>query len=412
MLSAVLIMPTTKLPPIFTLKFEQTKNQVVLVTLKDVAQWYSTERTFWNWLQKSEIQQDPKLRSISEGWLGFLNRGLSGAEEIANNPTHAQFQNLLNNLRENTNSLLRWYLPSNSPEASFINEIVESPAGPQTAAAALATLSRWPSLNDNGNLAREFKSIEGAVMARLFREGVSPSANVAIKESIERTIGELSERTSIVKSDYNKFSLEQERWSEEYRSTARQDADHANEERTQTMEQLRNDFGAIKNELEAVRKTYEEHMTLEGPVKYWKDRSTTHNDRFRFFVGGLGAAVAISIVFVGCVYSWVAGKILGELKSDHLLYAALALLASTAALWLVRVVLKILLSERHLRNNAEEKAMMIQTYLAMTKVGEASKEDRQIVLAAIFNTSADGIVKDDGAPDTSMAAILSKYFLR
>jgi Family of unknown function (DUF6161) len=405
-------MPTTKMPPVYTLKFAQTKNQVVLATLESVAQWYSTEREYWSWLDSSEIQQHIRMREFSAGWLGYLNRGRSQVDEINANPKHPNYETIRNNLNSSTESLIPWYLPSNSPEAAYVVSIAKGPDGPLTAASALLTLSHWHSPQDNGSTTRDNRVAEGVVLARLFQDGVSPSSNAAVKESLEKTIGELSGRSAAIKSEHDKFTLELERWSKEYKSIASRDLEAGNAERTKTIEQLSVEFSAIKTDLELVRKTYEEHMALEGPVKYWTDRSDTHNDRFRFFVVATAIAAFSSVIFVGIVYWWVGNQISGNITTDHVLYAAVALLASTAALWLVRVVLKILLSERHLRNYAEEKAMMIKTYLAMTKIGEATKEDRQLVLASIFNTSADGIVKDDGVPDISLAAILSKQFTK
>jgi hypothetical protein len=50
---------------------------------------------------------------------------------------------------------------------------------------------------------------------------------------------------------------------------------------------------------------------------------------------------------------------------------------------------------------------MAETYLALTKEGAATEQDRAIVLASLFKPVVDGIVKDDGLPAITPAALLS-----
>jgi Family of unknown function (DUF6161) len=85
---------------------------------------------------------------------------------------------------------------------------------------------------------------------------------------------------------------------------------------------------------------------------------------------------------------------------------------STVAFWIGRLLTKLYLSEHHLRNDAEERATMTTTYLALTSEGAAADADRHIVLSAIFRATPDGIVKDDGPSDASVQGLLSKLLVR
>ncbi|WP_425487836.1 DUF6161 domain-containing protein [Microvirga lupini] len=62
--------------------------------------------------------------------------------------------------------------------------------------------------------------------------------------------------------------------------------------------------------------------------------------------------------------------------------------------------------------DAEERATMVKTYLALTEKHAADEKDRALVLASLFRPTTDGIVRDDGAPDMSPAALLSKVLNR
>ena len=50
---------------------------------------------------------------------------------------------------------------------------------------------------------------------------------------------------------------------------------------------------------------------------------------------------------------------------------------------------------------------MIKTYLALTNDKKVEPSDRALILAPIFRTAADGIVKEEG-PDASLAGVIAK----
>lgn len=60
--------------------------------------------------------------------------------------------------------------------------------------------------------------------------------------------------------------------------------------------------------------------------------------------------------------------------------------------------MRLYLSEHHLSVDADERAVMAKTYLALVNEDKADKEDRHIVLETLFRHSTDGIVKDDASP--------------
>lgn len=81
---------------------------------------------------------------------------------------------------------------------------------------------------------------------------------------------------------------------------------------------------------------------------------------------------------------------------------------STLAFWIGRVLMKLYLSEHHLRNDAEERAVMTTTYLALKHENAATDAERQIILSALFRNAPDGIVKDEGPSDGLLQALLSR----
>jgi hypothetical protein len=93
--------------------------------------------------------------------------------------------------------------------------------------------------------------------------------------------------------------------------------------------------------------------------------------------------------------------------------AGAILLTTSLAVWLLKLVSKIYLSERHLALNAKERRAFTEVYLAMSNEFQVPDEQVAIVLASLFRPSQDGYVKDDGGSfDISAAAVLAKLMAK
>jgi hypothetical protein len=91
-------------------------------------------------------------------------------------------------------------------------------------------------------------------------------------------------------------------------------------------------------------------------------------------------------------------------------YAGIAVVAVlvTIILWMLRLVVRLFLSQQHLGADARERTAMVKTYLALKEAGVAPKDgDLTPVLVALFRPSSDGIVKDEAMPPV-LAEILTR----
>jgi hypothetical protein len=155
---------------------------------------------------------------------------------------------------------------------------------------------------------------------------------------------------------------------------------------------------------------------------YWTAKAADHRMRERWsvvlvIVYFLAAIVGLSIAFAS------AGEFLldqsavaaaarrPEPSALYLLVTAGLAALSTLVFWIGRLVTKLYLSEHHLRNDANERAVMTTTYLALTRNEKAEPADRQIILNALFRNSPDGIVKEDGV-DLSIQALIARALAR
>ena len=76
-------------------------------------------------------------------------------------------------------------------------------------------------------------------------------------------------------------------------------------------------------------------------------------------------------------------------------YGFLVLLTSMI-IWIIRILMKITLSNYHLSIDARERIIMIRTYLALIKEGKGfAEDDKKVILDNIFRPTNFGIIKDE-----------------
>ena len=170
------------------------------------------------------------------------------------------------------------------------------------------------------------------------------------------------------------------------------------------------------NSIRGVEATYREAMGLQAPVEYWNAKATTHRAKEQSLRGWLAGYFILTVLAMAVVFG-VAGNFLlnhtvpvGQQQpiALYLVVTGGLTVLSTLAFWIGRVLMKLYLSEHHLRNDAEERAVMTTTYLALKHEDAASDTERQIILSALFRNAPDGIVKDDGPSDGLLQALLSR----
>jgi hypothetical protein len=155
---------------------------------------------------------------------------------------------------------------------------------------------------------------------------------------------------------------------------------------------------------------YQEQMRLQAPVEYWSAKSTAHSESaLRWGTAIVGYVLfALIAAAAGFHFAWNAVGDKAELTGRHFLLVAVIGAALTLLFWGARLLVRIFLGERHLYTDAEERRVMTQAYLALIKEAAASDQERVVILSALFRGASDGIVKDDGAGDISLPAMIAR----
>ncbi len=254
---------------------------------------------------------------------------------------------------------------------------------------------------------------DGLLLAFTRQEGVNKAAAASARATYDRInnksqtiISELQDNEASRERQYAKFLKSVDRrHSTLLRWKSRQFDNHM---KTFDAEKI-----SAFEEMIKVRNTHEEMMKLKAPVDYWRDKAKAHRSEaemyrrlliywgWRIGCGVLASLIVIALLSFVFVYA-------DKPTASYLILATIGIVITTMAFWAARIVVRLYMSEHHLSIDADERATMAMTYLALIERGAAEEKDRALILAPLFRPSSDGIVKDDAAPDLSPAGLLSK----
>jgi hypothetical protein len=171
------------------------------------------------------------------------------------------------------------------------------------------------------------------------------------------------------------------------------------------------------SDIHATDHAFKELMHLKAPADYWTKKAESHRADERIAVDRVVLFFRLAIPAMVLLFGLTAWALLefGDRNPPSGLYViAGAGLATTSGLlfWVGRLLTKLYLSQHHLRQDAEERAVMTTTYLALTAEQATNDADRQIILGALFRATSDGIVREEGTLDANLPALISRLASR
>ena len=156
-------------------------------------------------------------------------------------------------------------------------------------------------------------------------------------------------------------------------------------------------IASARQEWDSLRAAFEQELHLRAPAAYWRERASSARFAAGLSLVGfsvLAAAFIAAIVVFGPTF-------LQDLAAtgDTIYFATLALVSLPAltALWVLRHVARLFVTNLERSSDARFRETMTTTFLALTKDGtvEASAEERLLVLEALFRSPAPAQT-DDG----------------
>lgn len=167
-------------------------------------------------------------------------------------------------------------------------------------------------------------------------------------------------------------------------------------------EALNEQLSHMSTKLDSVENAAEAHlddMALNEASRYWEIKRKQHFKRQKFFLTMLTLWVLLSIyILFQTLNDYRLNVKFAQDVFDLLPYLPTNILLVALSVWGTRLMVRFLLSEHHLASRAEEKGVLIKTYLALRVRGAVSDGDKATILGSIFRHSQDGLVEDDAMP--------------
>jgi Family of unknown function (DUF6161) len=397
--------PEPRPAPLFSLDLKDNGGLFAPVSLAEVNSWIQREVGFWSWLNNSRAggNHDQGIKQA----LGQLNQTQNTANQAPqykdSNPQHYQAQ--LSGIRGQLEEVfLRQRLPhSSTPQAKRIEDYRKE-AGDH-GASFFASVFVPPQQGHHFH-PQELAGWRGLTEGLIERFGLSSAPQKGRKQAAEQSfeqlrtkaeslVGEKTTAYDALHRDYTGLAASIKTAADEQKAQF----DTAQGKREGDFEKLVNEH---KQEMENLRKTFREEIALRAPASYWEDKRKGH-ERMSKITGALSFG---GIAGAAATLGWLIHNLLRTAVPNTAPEAwrvAMLVLIGLFAVWGVRLVVRMFLSHLHLATDASERVVMARTYLSLIEGDRlASKEDRQLILQALFRPTADGIVKDEGIPPSML----------
>ncbi|HRQ25650.1 DUF6161 domain-containing protein [Hyphomicrobium sp.] len=363
---------------------------------------------FWKWLDKVK----PGQIGLVEDARGKLLRPLRLASNVLveNSPEPIALANLKSTLEQYTSL----ELTSDSPRAAYV-ESFRVRFGDLAAAAAVAQYLRSSWGPDQNTPSDNRYGVElGRLAILLFELGLGKGVNPAFRSSFEKITAAFNTRAeqqfADSRSELAAIQLERER------SEVSQKEMHGAFEQSwnSMLERVESEAKAAISSIENTEAAFKQQMKLRASVTYWSTQSSTHLKRGhlqKVILLGYGIAIAAAGFWAAPPFFEVvkstAVDLEGKSTTPLLMLTGVGIFLISIALWGARILVRIYMEERHRAMDAAERAIMAETYSALTDEGLVSDAERVLVLSSMFRPAGESSNRDDG-PETLQHAILAK----
>lgn len=229
-----------------------------------------------------------------------------------------------------------------------------------------------------------------------FETNIVTPITTKLKEISDESDEQYREITSFVEDKHNKIQQQFEQKVSEF------------SEFKESLNEWQNEKQSKLNDLE---ETYKNKLSLEAPEQLWNERAEEHKQRAINWTIFLIFAVSVlicSLVFLVLAihnYSSKISKDIPFISESFILISVISFFV-----YIVRVLIKIVMSNHHLATEYRQKAALTRFYQSLTYAGtDIDKEERLIIINSLFSRVETGLVKTEALNDSDIiSAILSK----
>lgn len=234
----------------------------------------------------------------------------------------------------------------------------------------------------------------------ILKDELSPK-NVSIKNFEQKTLRPVQDKLEQLLQEAGESQQEITRFIQEKRKEVQDQVDKNIAEMDDYKSKV-DDWEAEKHKaLNALEETYRNKLQLEAPEKLWNERSEEYRRKAGCWTCGLVLAVAILLPvvawFINSLHKSpkeITDKI--PLLSEQILFIG----AISFFVYIIRVIVKIVMSNHHIAMEYEQKAALTRFYQALTYEGiEVDDNEKLIIMSALFSKADTGLVKTSESVD-------------
>ncbi|GAA0742934.1 DUF6161 domain-containing protein [Gaetbulibacter jejuensis] len=308
------------------------------------------------------------------------------------------FRSTKNQIQNNTNS----YFTYDCPETDFLIEVYKNHPKSFIGAYSYLTGNLNQNINNKDNLngyllAYEFTLKDSTeITERRNKDKLSLSR---LRTKFENSLPELeSQLIEHLKNNTKKY--------EEYSKAI----DDFKEDKEKTYSDwfinTKGDFEKFSSKsdkrLKELENTYQEKLKLEEPAKYWSERAKKLKKQGWMALGVLIALILIVVSSLGKLL-WTTPEQIYESffsgdKSAAIRWSIIYITFISFMAFAIRAVTKVMFSSFHLARDCEERHTLTYFYLSLLKDSTVDKEDKKLIMQALFSRAETGLLKDDASP--------------
>lgn len=402
--------PPAKAPPLFTLDLGENGGHLAPTSYEELSRWIQTEQNFWSWIQQRHYgsHENPQREAMSR-LAEAVNAAQQSQQHVQNNAQHSKQQ--LEVCRDRLQqAFMHHRLPHSSTPLAKRLEAYRKDASDQTA-------SYFMSVNMvAGNGQHQFQvqdfpgwrgMFEGLMERFQLPQSAAKGRKAAAEQSLDQLRGKVETLLGEKTAAFDELHREYQQLADGIRTRAEEQKDAFQTSQGTRSTEFESLTQAHQEAMEGLRKTFREELALRAPAEYWRSKRDGH---FTWaWVTGVASFVGIGGAALGL--GWQIHALLNKTPVNTVPETwrlAVLALVGVFTVWALRLVVRMFLSHLHLLTDAGERVVMVQTYLSLLEGDHlTSKEDRQLILQALFRPASDGIVKDEGVP-FSLAEALTR----
>jgi hypothetical protein len=404
--------PPAKAPPLFTLDLGENGGHLAPTSYEELTRWIQTEQNFWTWVRTHQYGGHDQPQREAMGRLAEALKAAQGSQQhIQSNAQHSKQQ-----LEFSRDRLLQAFLNLKLPHSSTPMAKRVEAYRKETSDRAASYFLAVHMVAGNGQQqhpfqAQDFAAWRGMFDALMERFQLVQSAAKGRKAAAEQSLDQLRAKVETLLGEkvaaFDELHREYQQLADGIRTRAEEQKDVFQSSQGSRSTEFESLTQAHQEAMEGLRKTFREELALRAPAEYWSKKRKGHftwawATGVASFVGIGGAAVGLG---------WQIHDLLNKTPMNtapETWRLAMLALVGVFTVWALRLVVRMFLSHLHLLTDAGERVVMVQTYLSLLEGDHlTSKEDRQLILQALFRPASDGIVKDEGVP-FSLAEALTR----